>query len=271
MNSASKVSFFCLSSGSESNCFFLGVEDCGILIDAGLGVRKTIQRLAENRISIDCIKAIFITHDHIDHIRAVSSLGERRGIPVYATKETIWGINDRDCINPKLESCAHYITKEEAMKVGVFEVIAFGLPHDACDSVGYTVKVLGKTFTFLTDLGHIPNTASKYIEKTNFLIIEANHDIHLLDNNPKYPDNLKERIRGDYGHLSNNQTAEYLAQNLTCNTSHIWLCHLSLENNTPEKAYMCIAEAIKERTQKLNSIVHLCVLKHGESSSTYEL
>ena len=93
MRRPNKVAFFCLSSGSNSNCFYLGYEDYGILIDAGLGIRKTLQRLQEHNIEIESITAILITHDHIDHIRAVAALGERREIPVYATPKTIEGIN----------------------------------------------------------------------------------------------------------------------------------------------------------------------------------
>lgn len=264
MNISGKIKFFCLSSGSDSNCFYLGVKDYGILIDAGLGVRKTIERLSRNGVSIDSIKAIFITHDHIDHVRAVASLGERRGVPVFATEGTIRGINNRDCIKPKLDSCVRYITKESPIKIGIFEVTAFEIPHDAYDCVGYSVRVFDKVFTFLTDLGHITDKASQHIAQTNYLVIEANHDIELLNNNPNYPQSLKERIKGDFGHLSNQQTAEYLVHNLTSTTSHIWLCHLSLENNTPEMAYKSVAEVVKLD-------VHIYVFKHGEVSDVYYL
>lgn len=263
MDTNNHITFFCLSSGSDSNCFYLGVDGYAILIDAGLGVRKTLERLLEKGESLDKVKAIFITHDHIDHVRAVASLGERRGIPVFATEDTIRGINCRNCIIPKLDSCIHHITKEHPIKLGAFEVTAFEIPHDAYDCVGYSVRVYGKVFTFLTDLGHITDTASRYIAQSNYLVIEANHDIELLNNNTNYPYSLKERIKSDYGHLSNQQTSEYLAHNLTSNTSHIWLCHLSLENNTPEMAYKSVAEAVK-------SDVYIDVFRHGEASVIYE-
>lgn len=264
MNISGKIKFFCLSSGSDSNCFYLGVKDYGILIDAGLGVRKTIERLSRNGVSIDSIKAIFITHDHIDHVRAVASLGERRGIPVFATEGTIRGINNRDCIKPKLDSCVRYITKDDPIKLGAFEVTAFEIPHDAYDCVGYSIRVCGKMFTFLTDLGYITDAVSRCIAQTNYLVIEANHDIELLNNNTNYPYSLKERIKGNYGHLSNHQTAEYLAKYLTNTTSHIWLCHLSLENNTPKIAYRSVAEVV-------SSDVHIDVFRHGEVSKIYYL
>lgn len=270
MNINNKIRFCCLSSGSDSNCFYLGTDDVGILIDVGLGVRETTRRLAEKGISINSIKAIFITHNHIDHVRAAASLGERKDIPIYATEETIEGINCRGCISPKLDSCVHYITKNYATRVGVFEVTAFDVPHDAEDCVGYCVQVYGQTFSFLTDLGHITHAAAEYISRSNYLIIEANHDTELLYKNPNYPSALKERIRGPYGHLSNQQTANFIANSLTGATSHIWLCHLSLENNTPKLAYDSIAKAIQSRGLSLGEDVFLEVIRNGEMSELYE-
>lgn len=265
-----KIRFCCLSSGSDSNCFYLGTNDNGILIDAGLGIRETTRRLAEKGISVNSIKAIFITHNHIDHVRASASLGERKSIPIYATEETIKGINYRNCITPKLDSCVHYITKNNTTKVGDFEITAFEVPHDAEDCVGYCISIYGRVFSFLTDLGHISPTAAEYILRSNYLIIEANHDPELLYRNPRYPSDLKDRIRGQYGHLSNQQTADFIANNLTDTTSHIWLCHLSLENNRPELAYHCVAEAVRRSGKSLGNEVFLEVLRNGEMSDLYE-
>ena len=263
MKRANKVAFFCLSSGSESNCFYLGYDGYGILIDAGLGVRKTLQLLQEQDIAIDSIKAILITHDHIDHIKAVAALGERRAIPVYATKETIEGINCRDCITPKLESCVHYINKESPITIEAFEVTAFALPHDASDSVGYQVRVEDISFVFMTDLGHLPSTALPYVREATHLVIEANHDIAMLRKNRIYPKQLKERISSDYGHLSNHQTASYIEQYVSDTISHIWLCHLSKENNDPDIAHRDIMKALTKRS--LDN-VKLEVLRHGIQS-----
>lgn len=261
-----KVSFFCLSSGSDSNCFYLGIKDYGILIDAGLGIRKTMQLLSDNGIFIESIKAIFITHDHIDHVRAVASLGEMRGIPIRATKQTIEGINNRNGIKPKLDSCVQYITKEVPVKLGLFEITAFDLPHDAVDPVGYRVRVVDKTFVFMTDLGCVPTTALQYIREATHLIIEANHDVEMLSHNPNYPEALKERILGNYGHLSNHQAAQCVAQNIGESISHIWLCHLSLENNSPQIAYDCVATAMSKAGYRVGNAVNIEVLTHGESS-----
>ena len=263
MRRPNKVAFFCLSSGSNSNCFYLGYEDYGILIDAGLGIRKTLQRLQEHNIEIESIKAILITHDHIDHIRAVATLGERREIPVYATPKTIEGINSREDITPKLESCVRHIQKECPIAIEAFEVTAFALPHDASDSVGYRVRVEDISFVFMTDLGHLPSTAVPYVREATHLVIEANHDIAMLRRSTKYPKQLKERISSDHGHLGNHQTVSYIEQYVSDTISHIWLCHLSKENNDPEIAHRDILQALTKRS--LDN-VRLEVLHHGIES-----
>ena len=263
MTKRNRPAFFCLSSGSTSNCFYLGYKDYGILIDAGLGIRKTLQLLEEHDIAISSIKAIFITHDHSDHIKAVAALGERRSIPVYATKATVEGINCREAITPKLESCVRYIQKEEPITLGAFEVVAFALPHDAEDSVGYRVAVEDISFVFMTDLGHMPTTALPYVRKATHLVIEANHDVEMLRRNPKYAESLKERIISNRGHLSNVQTASYIEQYASDTISHIWLCHLSKENNDPAIAHREVMKALDKRA--LNN-VKLEVLHHGIES-----
>jgi phosphoribosyl 1,2-cyclic phosphodiesterase len=263
MMKRNRPAFFCLSSGSVSNCFYLGYKDYGILIDAGLGIRKTLQLLQEHDIAIESIKAILITHDHIDHVKAVASLGERRGIPVYATKQTVEGINCRECITPKLELCVRYINKESPITLGAFEVVAFALPHDAEDSVGYRVKVEDISFVFMTDLGHLPATALPYIREATHLVIEANHDIAMLKKNPNYAESLKERISSNHGHLGNHQTASYIEQYVSDTISHIWLCHLSKENNDPAIA---LREVMKALTKRSLNNVKLEVLHHGIQS-----
>ena len=171
-----KIKFISLASGSSGNCYFLGTDRYGILVDAGIGIRTIKKTLKELGIGLDIIRAVFITHDHADHIKAVGHLGEKFGIPVYSTPEVHAGINKSYCMTEKLSTCVHYLHKGETMELEDFTITAFEVPHDGTDNVGYCMNIDGKIFSFLTDLGHITPTAAEYICKANYLVLEANYD-----------------------------------------------------------------------------------------------
>ena len=228
-----KIKFISLASGSSGNCYFLGTDRYGILVDAGIGIRTIKKTLKELGIGLDIIRAVFITHDHADHIKAVGHLGEKFGIPVYSTPEVHAGINKSYCMTEKLSTCVHYLHKGETMELEDFTITAFEVPHDGTDNVGYCMNIDGKIFSFLTDLGHITPTAAEYICKANYLVLEANYDEEMLKMGP-YPQYLKERIAGPNGHMSNRETADFLAENINESLKYIWLCHLSKDNNHPE-------------------------------------
>ena len=177
-----KIKFISLASGSSGNCYFLGTDRYGILVDAGIGIRTIKKTLKELGIGLDIIRAVFITHDHADHIKAVGHLGEKFGIPVYSTPEVHAGINKSYCMTEKLSTCVHYLHKGETMELEDFAITAFEVPHDGTDNVGYCMNIDGKIFSFLTDLGHITPTAAEYICKANYLVLEANYDEEMLKN-----------------------------------------------------------------------------------------
>ena len=233
-----KIQFISLASGSSGNCYYLGVapsetpflekegEAYGILIDGGIAVRTIRQDLRTVGIPFERVSAVFVTHDHADHIKALGTLGERCNLPIYATRETHVGINRNYVTTQKLISSMHYVEKDVPLCFRDFTLTPFAVPHDAIDTVGYCVEIFGRTFVFATDTGHITDTASAYIDRANYLIIEANYDPEMLRRGP-YPPHLKRRITGPTGHLSNEETAAYLAEHLAPHTSHVWLCHLS--------------------------------------------
>jgi len=264
-----KIKFLSLASGSSGNCYYLGTDECAILVDAGIGSRIIRKVLKDYNLPLDRIKGILVTHDHADHIKAVGTLGEKMGIPVYATPETHKGINRSYCMTEKLSNCVRYIHKEIPLEIGCFTVTAFEVPHDGTDNVGYCIEVDGKCFSFLTDMGHITPTAANYIRKANYLVIEANYDEEMLRMGP-YPRHLKERIAGDNGHMCNRETAEFLVDNLTPTTSHIWLCHLSKDNNHPELAYKTFEMIFRAKGLILGKDVQLAALKRSTPSDLYE-
>lgn len=264
-----KIKFISLASGSSGNCYYLGTDKHGILIDAGIGIRTIKKELKEINVSLSNVCAVFITHDHADHIKAVGHLGEKYNIPVYSTKEIHEGINKSYCMTEKLSTSVHYINKGEPMNIDEFKISAFEVPHDGTDNVGYCIEIGDKIFSFLTDLGHITETAAHYICKANYLILEANYDLEMLRMGP-YPKYLKERISGPNGHMSNTDTAEFLAENINEHLKYIWLCHLSKDNNHPELAYKTVEWKLKSKGVVVGKDVQLIALKRSSPSDFYE-
>jgi phosphoribosyl 1,2-cyclic phosphodiesterase len=265
-----KIIFAGLASGSSGNCYYLGTRKYGILIDAGIGIRTINKRLKEIGISLDSIRAVFVTHDHADHIRGVGHLGEGRHIPVYTTARIHEGINKSYCTTQKLYAAVRHIEKEATMQLEDFYITPFEVPHDGTDNVGYHFQVQGITFTFLSDLGEITPTAARYIRKANYLIIEANYDEKMLETG-SYPPFLKQRIVASTGHLSNTDTAGFLSENITDTLRHIWLCHLSENNNRPELAHKTVEDKLKEKGIIVGRDVQLNVLERCTISGPYEI
>ncbi|MEG1685908.1 MAG: MBL fold metallo-hydrolase [Bacteroides sp.] len=264
-----KIKFISLGSGSSGNCYYLGTKDYGILIDAGIGIRTIKKNLKDLSISMDSIRAVLITHDHADHIKSVGCLGEKCNIPVYSTREVHEGINKSYCMTEKLSTSIHYIEKEKNFDIEDFNICAFEVPHDGTDNVGYCIQIDGKIFSFLTDLGHITATAAKYICKAHYLILEANYDVEMLKMGP-YPAYLKERIAGPTGHLSNIETADFLADNISEHLKYIWLCHLSKDNNHPELAYKTVEWKLRNKGIIAGKDVQVIALKRSIPSELYE-
>lgn len=258
-----------LASGSSGNCYYLGTDNGGILIDAGISLRTLKKHLRDVGVAIEDIRAVFITHDHADHIKGVAGLGERLHIPIYATALTHKGIGRNYCVTEKLTTSARTLQKQEPVQIDNFRIEAFEVPHDGTDNVGYCIEVDGRIFVFLTDLGHITPTAASYIARANYLIIEANYDEDMLRMGP-YPPYLKGRISGATGHMANSDTAAFLATHFPAALRHIWLCHLSRENNHPELAFKTVELRLREEGIIVGRDVELTALKRTTPSEMYE-
>lgn len=264
-----KVRFISLASGSSGNCYYIGTENYGILIDAGIAVRTIKKHLKEVGIGLETIQGVFVTHDHADHIKAVGGLGEKLNIPIYTTARIHEGINRSYCMTEKLHSSVRYLEKNQPMRLKDFVIESFEVPHDGTDNVGYCIEIDGKVFSFLTDLGEITPIAANYIRKANYLILEANYDEEMLKMGT-YPLYLKERIASHTGHMSNTDTADFLANNVSEHLKYIWLCHLSKDNNHPELAYKTVEWKLKEKGIIVGKDLHLCALKRTTPSELYE-
>lgn len=264
-----KIKFLSLASGSSGNCYYLGTDHYGILIDAGIGIRTIKKVFKEYALSLSEVRAVLVTHDHADHIKAVGTLGEKYGIPVYSTPEIHQGINKSYCMTEKLTKSVRHLYKEVPLMLEDFRITAFEVPHDGTDNVGYSIEAGGKVFAFLTDMGCITPTAARYICQANYLIIEANYDEEMLKMGP-YPAYLKERIIGPNGHMCNRDTAEFLAENIHESLKYIWLCHLSKDNNHPELACKTVELLLRSKGVLVGKDVQQIALKRNTPTGMYE-
>jgi phosphoribosyl 1,2-cyclic phosphodiesterase len=254
------LNFCSLSSGSSGNCYYLGNEFHGILIDAGISARSIRKFLENNGISMQTIMGVLITHNHIDHIRGVEGLAKKFSLPVFTTGK-IWN----SILTPHIkisQDCIREIPLQEQFHIAGFDIEAFPVFHDAPETIGFHISAGEKNVTIVTDLGHICETAAPYIRAANLLVIESNYDEHMLMNGG-YPPYLKARIRSDHGHLGNHQTSAFIADNLSNNLSHICLAHLSKNNNTPEAALQTLHQTLADRGIILNGQHQISVLNRN--------
>ena len=265
------LKFISFGSGSSGNCYYLGTATDGLIIDIGIGIRTLKKYCREYGIQLNSIKRILITHDHADHIKSVGSLSHDCNLPVYATHKVHEGIDQNYCVAKKVsQDHKHELVIGEQVQLGDFKVRPFAVPHDASENVGYELEVEGIVFVVLTDVGSITDDIKQAINRANYLVIEANHDVEMLKNGP-YPKYLKERIASSIGHLSNTECGKVLAENMTERLKHVWLCHLSEENNHPELARKTVDATLRSYGIIAGKDLELEVLKRKMPSEVYEL
>ncbi len=241
------MKFISLGSGSSGNCYLLQSGDTSILLDAGIGIRPLKKYLKDYGLSLEHdIAAVFVTHDHADHIKAVGSIANDYGKTIHATELVHQGIARNHCVTNKIPaSRMAFLEKGRPVEIGSFCVRPFDVPHDSRDCVGYTVEADGVRFCLITDAGRVTETICEQVEQANYLVLESNHDVQMLLMGP-YSAYLKERISSGNGHLSNDKAGLLLAEHATPQLRHVWLCHLSEENNHPELARKTVEGILRE-------------------------
>jgi phosphoribosyl 1,2-cyclic phosphodiesterase len=217
-----------LSSGSGGNCLWVEADSSRILVDAGLPLKETLRRCRDKGLDLRSLTDVFLTHEHADHCHGAGVLGRKLGVRVHATAGTFRWLRDV----PPLTSL---LTAGQAVQVGTLSVMPVGVPHDACEPVAYVVSGDGARVGVVSDLGTAPPGVVAALQNLDGLVVEFNHDLHMLLNGP-YPWSLKRRIRSDLGHLSNEQSAELLGSVLHGGLRWVALSHLSEHNNTEAKA-----------------------------------
>ena len=263
--------FISFGSGSSGNSYYLYTETDSILIDVGVGIRALKKHFHNYGLRFEDVHHIFITHDHADHVKSVGSLSTDYHLPVYATRKIHVGIERNYCVRKKIApNHVHVIEKGVPLNVGEFKVTPFGVPHDSTDNVGYFVECEGVTFCLITDVGHITEEMHDFIGRSNYLVIEANHSEEMLLQG-HYPQYLKDRILGPNGHLSNVACGEALADYASPGLRHVWLCHLSEENNHPELARKTVEQILRSKGIVVGKDFELEVLRRKTPSEIYKL
>lgn len=265
------LKFISIGSGSSGNCYCLFTETDGLMIDIGVGVRTLKKYFKDYGLSLSKIHHLLITHDHADHIKSVGSICHEYTLPVYATEAVHKGIDRNYCVQRKVnDALRRYLKKGETVQLGDFTVTPFEVPHDSSDNVGYEIQASGVTFTIMTDAGCVTEEMASYISKSNYLVIEANHDVEMLMQGP-YPQYLKSRILSNSGHLSNKDCGEALVHHMSVDMKQVWLCHLSEENNHPELARKTVESILRSYGIVVGKDILLEVLKRKSPSGIYEL
>ena len=220
------ISFASLNSGSNGNCYYIENEEDAILVDAGISCRETEKRMARLGLSMTKIRAIFVSHEHTDHIRGIEVIAQKYRLPVYITELTLKSsgiVLESDLVRS--------LSAHQSVAIGELMITPFPKSHDASEPHSFTVKYKGLTVGVFTDIGFPCEHVTRYFSECHAAFLEANYDDDMLENG-RYPYHLKSRIRGLKGHLSNKQAFDLFIGNGT-HMSHLLLSHLSRDNNDP--------------------------------------
>jgi len=219
-----------LNSGSNGNCYYIGNDSEAVLIDAGISCRETEKRMGLLGLSMDKVKAIFISHEHSDHIRGMGAIAEKYNLPVFLSNKT-----SKHCGLSVNKERRNIFVAHEPINIGAISVMAFPKHHDAADPHSFIISYNNVTIGVFTDIGAACEQVTNYFSKCHAVFLEANYDEALLANG-KYPIYLKNRIRSGKGHLSNTQALDILKQYRAPFLTHLLLSHLSKDNNNPDLA-----------------------------------
>ena len=255
-----------IASGSSGNCIYTGTEKAGILIDAGISAKRIEQGLASIDRNIKEIKGIFVSHEHSDHIKGLGVLARKHHIPIYGTRGTIEAVKNTASLGAIDEDLYHIIQAEEDVVIDDLVVKPFRISHDAAEPVAYRMECGTKSAAVATDLGFYNQTVVDKLQKLDVLLLESNHDIHMLQVG-SYPYQLKRRILGDRGHLSNESAGKLLCHLLHDDLKAVFLGHLSKENNYDELAFETVKLEIALGSDKYKPEDFLIEVANRESVS----
>lgn len=225
-----------LNSGSNGNCYYVGNEDEAVLIDAGISCRETEKRMIRAGLSMEKVKAIFITHEHSDHIKGLCTISAKYNLPVYITDVTLSGC--RFLLRKDLIRNFH---SNQLISVGNLVIKGFPKFHDAAEPHSFVISCKGTNVGVFTDIGTVCEQLIYHFKQCHAAFLETNYDEELLSKSA-YPYFLKRRISGGNGHLSNRQALEVFIAHRPSTMSHLLLAHLSKDNNCPDLVHKLFSD-----------------------------
>ncbi len=232
-----------LFSSSKGNSIYIGSKDKGILIDDGVSFSRLKRAMEINGLSVDAIKAVFVTHEHSDHIKGLEILTKKINVPVFSRKGTCEYLKTKGCV------CGECLELTDGEEICGMSVESFSTSHDACDPCGYRIFFdNGRSAAVCTDLGYVSEEVVSAVIGADCVFLEANYDVEMLRGGI-YPYYLKTRIFGRSGHLSNPDSGAFAAKLVKNGTTRLILGHLSQENNTPEIAENTVLSCLGEFTR----------------------
>jgi phosphoribosyl 1,2-cyclic phosphodiesterase len=221
------ISFASLNSGSNGNCYYVGNDTDAVLVDVGIASKEVERRMKSLNLSMQKVKAILVTHEHIDHVRGLAGLAQKFNLPIYITNKTklnCYHLTNHHIIN---------FNANENFSIGTLQINAFAKMHDAADAHSFTITSNNICVGVFTDIGTVCDNLIASFKKCHAAFLEANYDDDLLANG-KYPKFLQDRIGGTHGHLSNKQALDLFVKHKPSFMSHLILAHLSKDNNNVE-------------------------------------
>ncbi|HVF80631.1 MAG TPA: MBL fold metallo-hydrolase [Flavisolibacter sp.] len=222
------VEICAIASGSNGNCYYVGNENEAVLVDAGISCKETEFRMRRSGLSLEKVKAVFVSHEHTDHISGLPLLAKKYKLPIFISEPTLKGSRlwfEKSCLN-------HFSANEEVV-IGDLTVNPFTKLHDAADPYSFTITSGGVTIGVITDIGAACNNVIHHFSKCHAAFLESNYDEKMLDKG-RYPVYLKNRIRNGQGHISNRQALELFTKHRSSSLTHLFLSHLSHNNNCPK-------------------------------------
>ncbi|QAS52912.1 MBL fold metallo-hydrolase [Halobacillus litoralis] len=262
------LKFSVLASGSTGNAFYIESGEEKILIDAGLSGKKIEGLLEQVNVDPHSLSRILVTHEHSDHIKGLGIMARRYHLPIYANEKT-WDAMEGQLGKLSLDQKFHF-SMEETQTFGGIDVESFAVSHDAADPMFFTFHQDGKKVALVTDLGYVSERIKKTVEGADAYIFESNHDVSMLRMG-RYPWNVKRRILGDSGHVSNEDCALALTDVITDQTKRIYLAHLSLDNNMKDLAHMSVKNVLEERGFELGTRIQLHDTDPKEATPIFEV
>jgi phosphoribosyl 1,2-cyclic phosphodiesterase len=229
-----------LGSGSSGNCTYIETDEARLLIDAGLSGRQIRQRLLSIGRTVENLTGILLTHEHSDHVQGLVGLAAKLNVPIYCNRLTKEAIEAQ----LRLQLDFHLFSTGGTFDAGDVIIDTFNVPHDAYDPVGFLLRTPCGNVGFLTDLGHATKLIIQRVRGAQVLVLEANHDMKMLQDDLKRPWSIKQRILSRHGHLSNDAAALAAQEIASAELQHLFLGHLSGDCNRPELARHVVAEAL---------------------------